>query len=218
MDKNLLAQREKQARLVIKNLNRRRMAGSFVPTAAGVAAEVLSLIPSPARVIRCGSESCGSLGLWQAMAEKPGVTLLDPYAPGLTREQALDIRRQGMLADVMVASTNAITLDGRLVNLDGTGNRVAGMIYGPAKVILVAGMNKVAWDLEAAYARVRTIAAPANNIRLAEAYGLKNPCIEDGRCHQCMSETKICNIWSVIEGSAVEGRIHVVLVGEDLGF
>ena len=218
MDKNLLAQREKQAAKIIANLKRRRMAGSYVPTAQAARAEVLSLIPSPARVIRCGSESCGSVGLWADIAAKPGVTLMDPYAPGLTREQAQDIRRQGLLADVLVASTNAITLDGRLVNLDGTGNRVAGMIYGPAKVILVAGMNKVAWDLEAAYARVRTVAAPANNIRLAEAYGLKNPCIEDGRCHQCMSETKICNIWSVIEGSAVQDRIHVVLVGEDMGF
>lgn len=218
MHKVLLAQREKQAQLIIKNLNRRRMAGSYVATAAEAVGEVLSLIPSPAKVIRCGSESCGGVDLWKAIAGKPGVTLLDPYQPGLAKEEAMNLRRQGLLSDVMVASTNAITLDGRLVNLDGTGNRVGAMIFGPAKVVLVVGMNKVAWDLEAAYARVRTVAAPANNIRLAEAYGLKNPCVQDGRCHQCMSETKICNIWSVIEGSAVENRIHVVLVGEDLGF
>ena len=218
MDRNLLAHRAKQADKLIKNLNRRKMAGSYVATTEEAKAEVLSLIPSPASVIRCGSESVGGLGLWAAIAAKPGVTLMDPYAPGLGKEAAMDVRRKGLLADVMVASTNAITLDGRLVNLDGTGNRVAAMIFGPAKVILVVGMNKVAWDLEAAYARVRTVAAPANNIRLAEAYGLKNPCLEDGRCHQCMSETKICNIWSVIEGSSVKDRIHVVLVGEDLGF
>lgn len=218
MHKVLLAQREKQAQLIIKNLNRRRMAGSFVATAAEVQDEVLALIPSPAKVIRCGSESCGSVGLWQAIAAKPGVTLLDPYQPGLSKDEAMALRRQGLTSDVMVASTNAITLDGRLVNLDGMGNRVAALTFGPAKVVLVVGMNKVTWDLEAAYARVRTVAAPANNVRLAEAYGLKNPCVQDGRCHQCMGETKICNIWSVIEGSTVQNRIHVVLVGEDLGF
>lgn len=218
MDPNLLTQREKQARLVIKNLERRRRAGSYAATAQEAKAQLLSLIPSPASVIRCGSESVGRLGLWEDIAAKPGVTLLDPYKPGLSGEEAMDIRRQGLLADVMVGSTNAMTLDGRLVNLDGLGNRVGAMIFGPRKVLLLVGMNKVAWDLEAAYARVRTVAAPANNIRLAEVYGLKNPCVADGRCHQCMSETKICNIWSVIEGSRDVGRIHVILVGEDLGF
>lgn len=218
MDKNLLAQREKLAAHVIKQLGRRKMAGSFAPTAQQARAEVLALIPSPASVIRCGSESVGGLGLWADIAAKPGVTLLDPYTPGLTPAEGLDIRRRGMLADVMVASSNALTIDGRLVNLDGTGNRVAAMLFGPSKVILVVGMNKVVADVEAAYARIRTIAAPANNQRLAAVYGLKNPCIEDGRCHQCMSETKICNLWTIIEGQSVKDRIHVVLVGEDLGF
>jgi len=132
--------------------------------------------------------------------------------------EALDIRRKGFLADYFVTSTNALTVDGRLVNLDGACSRVAPMLFGPKKVILLVGMNKVVADLEAAYARIRTIAAPANNQRLAKAYGLKNPCLEDGRCHQCMSETKICNAWVVIEGSSVKDRIHVVLVGEDLGY
>jgi hypothetical protein len=218
MDAPVLKQREKLAGHIIKHLGKRRMAGSYVPTATEAKAEVLGLIPSPASVIRCGSETVGGLGLWAEIAARPGVTLLDPYAPGLSKEQGAEVRRQGLLADVMVASSNAITIDGRLVNLDGTGNRVGGMIFGPKKVILVVGMNKVAADVDAAMARVRTYAAPANNMRLGEAYGLKNPCLEDGRCHQCASETRICNIWSIIEGSAVQDRIHVVLVGEDLGY
>lgn len=143
---------------------------------------------------------------------------MDPYLPGLSKEQGAEVRRQGLLADVLVASSNAITMDGRLVNLDGIGNRVAGMLFGPKKVILVVGMNKVAQDVAAAQDRVRAYAAPANNMRLGEANGLKNPCLEDGRCHQCMSETKICNMWTIIEGQPVRGRIHVVLVAEDLGY
>ncbi len=218
MDAPVLKQREQLAAHIIKQLGKRKMAGSFAPTAAQAKAEVLGLIPSPASVIRCGSESVGGLGLWADIKAKSGVTLMDPYAPGLTKEQGAELRRQGLLADVMVASSNAITIDGRLVNLDGTGNRVGGMIFGPKKVILVVGMNKVAADVQAAMDRVRTFAAPANNMRLGAAYGLKNPCLEDGRCHQCASETKICNIWSIIEGSSVKDRIHVVLVGEDLGY
>jgi hypothetical protein len=217
MDAPILKQREKLAAHLIKQLGHRRMAASFCSTAAEAKAEVLELIPSPARVIRCGSESAGGLGLWAAIAAKPGVTLLDPYAQGLTPAEGLEVRRQGLLADVLVTSTNALTLDGRLVNLDGSGNRVAGMIFGPHKVVLLVGMNKVVADLESAIARVRTIAAPANNIRLA-GLGLKNPCIEDGRCHNCRSETRICNAWTIIEGSSVKDRIHVVLVGEDLGY
>jgi len=217
MDAPVLAQRQKLSAHIIKQLNHRRMAASFCPTAAEAKEEILGLIPTPAKVMRCGSESAGGIGLWAAIAAKPGVSLMDPYAPGLTPAEGLELRRQGLLADVLVTSTNALTMDGRLVNLDGSCNRVAGMLFGPTKVLLLVGMNKVVADLESAFARVRTIAAPANNIRLA-GMGLKNPCIEDGRCHNCRSETRICNAWTIIEGSSVKDRIHVVLVGEDLGY
>jgi len=218
MEAPVLMQREKLAAHLIKQLGHRRIAASYCATAQEAKAELLGLIPSPASVSRCGSESAARLGLWDAIRALPGVTLLDPYAPGIDPAQGAEIRRQGLLADVMVASSNALTLDGRLVNLDGTSNRVAGMLFGPKKVLLLVGMNKVVADLEAAYARIRTVAAPANNIRLAGAIGLKNPCVEDGRCHNCRSETRICNSWVVIEGSSVKDRIHVVLVGEDLGY
>lgn len=217
MEAPILVQREKLSAHLIKQLGLRRMAASYCATAQEAKEELLKLIPSPASVIRCGSESAARVGLWDAIRALPGVTLMGPYAPGLTPAESLELRRQGLLADVMVASANALTLDGRLVNLDGTSNRVAGMLFGPRKVLLLVGMNKVVADLEAAYARIRSIAAPANNIRLA-GLGLKNPCIEDGRCHNCRSETRICNSWVVMEGSSVKDRIHVVLVGEDLGY
>jgi hypothetical protein len=114
----------------------------------------------------------------------------------------------------MIASSNAITLDGRLVNLDATGNRIAAMTFGPKKVILVVGMNKVAPDLESAMARVKHYAAPVNVIRI----GFKNPCAETGTCADCKSPQRICNMWSIIEGHMVKGRIHVKLVGENLGY
>lgn len=218
MDAPVLLQREKLSAHLIKQLAQRRIAASYCKTAQDAKAEVLGLIPEAASVLRCGSESVVGLGLWEAIAAKPGVSVLNPYVPGLTPEQAFDIRRKGFMADVLVTSTNALTLDGRLVNLDGGCSRVAPMLFGPRKVVLLVGMNKVVGDLEAAYSRIRTIAAPANNMRLAGPLGLKNPCVEDGRCHNCRSETKICNAWVVIEGSSVKDRIHVVLVGEDLGY
>lgn len=192
-DAPVLAQREKLAPHIIKQLNRRRMAGSYAPTVAEAKAQVLDLIKGPAVVLRAGTQSATTIGLWDDIKAIPGITLLDPYVPGLTPAEALEIRRKGFSADYFLTSSNALTLDGRLVNLDGACSRVAPMLFGPAKVILLIGMNKIVADLDAAYARVRSVAAPANNQRLAAAYNLKNPCIEDGRCHQCASETRICN-------------------------
>ena len=114
----------------------------------------------------------------------------------------------------MIASSNAITLDGRLVNLDGMGNRVASMVFGPRKVVLVIGMNKVAADLDSAMARVKHYAGPVNAIRL----GLNTPCVATGLCSDCRSPQRICNMWSIIEGHMIKDRIHVKLVGENLGY
>lgn len=214
MDQHQVAWNEKVAEKIIKNLEKRRMAGSFAPSAAKARDEVLSMIPQGATVFRCGSMSAVGIGLWEAIAALPEVKLIDPYRPELSREEGLELRRQGLTADIMIAGTNAITLDGRLVNLDGMGNRVAAMAFGPKKVILVVGMNKVAPDLESAIARVKHYAAPVNNIR----YGLKNPCVETGLCSDCRTPQRICNIWSIIEGHMIEGRIHVKLVGEFLGY
>ena len=214
MDENQVVWNEKVAEKIIKNLKKRRMAGSYCASAENAKIEILEMIPQGATVFRCGSMTAGGMGLWEAIAALPGVSLIDPYQPELSREEGLKLRRQGLTADVMVAGTNAITLDGRLVNLDGMGNRVAAMAFGPKKVILVVGMNKVAPDLESAIARVKHYAAPINNIR----YGLKNPCVETGLCSDCRSPQRICNMWSIIEGHMIEERIHVKLVGEFLGY
>ncbi|MGW8300796.1 MAG: lactate utilization protein [Desulfobacterales bacterium] len=205
---------EKVATKIIKNLEKRRMEGSYAPTAARAKEEVLAMIPQGATVFRCGSMTAVGMGLLEDIANLPEVKLIDPYQPELKPEEGLELRRQGLTADVMVASSNAITLDGKLVNLDGMGNRVAAMAFGPKKVILLVGMNKVAPDLESAMARVKHRAAPINNIR----YGLKNPCVETGLCSDCKTPQRICNMWSIIEGHMIQNRIHVKLIGEDLGY
>ena len=111
-------------------------------------------------------------------------------------------------------STNAITLDGQLVNTDGTGNRVAALIYGPENVIIIAGMNKVAATLEEAESRVKNIASPPNAIRLDR----NTPCALTGSCHDCFSEGCICSHTVITRRSAIKGRIKLILVGEELGY
>lgn len=214
MDANQVLWNEKVAARIITELERRRMEGSYAPTVAQAKKEVLAMIPPGASVLRCGSMTATHAGLWEEIAALPGVTLIDPYEPGLSREEGLARRKQGMTADVMIAGSNAITLDGRLVNLDGMGNRVAALAFGPEKVILMVGMNKVAPDLETAMARVKHYAAPVNNIR----YQMKNPCVETGLCSDCRTPSRICNMWSIIDGHLIENRVHVKLIGEVAGY
>ncbi len=214
MDQHQREWNEKVAAKIINNLEKRRMTGSYTADAAQAKAEIVDMIPHGATVFRCGSMTAVGMGLWEAIAALPEVKLIDPYLSELSPEEGLELRRLGMTADVMIASTNAITLDGRLVNLDGMGNRVAAMAFGPKKVILAVGMNKVAPDLETAVSRVKHYAAPVNNIR----FGFKNPCVETGLCSDCRTPQRICNMWSTIEGHMIKDRIHVKLIGENLGY
>ena len=214
MDKNQTDWNQKTAQQIIENLEERRMGGSYAPTAAQAMEEVLAMIPRGASVYRCGSVTTTSMGLWKRMAALPEVKIIDPFQPGISHEESLAVRHKGLNADIMIASSNAITLDGRLVNLDGLGNRVAAMMFGPEKVILVVGMNKVAPDLDSAIARVKHYVAPVNAIRI----GVEAPCTANGLCADCRSAQRVCNMWSIIEGSRKRGRIHVKLVGESLGY
>ena len=214
MDTHQMDWNEKVAKGIIENLKKRRMEGSYAATAVQAKEEILTMIPEGATVYRGGSMTAVGMGIWEAIAQLPGVELIDPFRPGLLPEEGLNARRRGLTADVMIASSNAITLDGKLVNLDGMGNRVASMAFGPGKVILAVGMNKVAPDLDAALARVKHYAAPVNATRL----GLDNPCVKNGLCADCKSPQRICNMWSIIEGHMIKGRIHVKLVGENLGY
>ena len=131
MEEHQVVWNEKVAAQIIKKLEKRRMEGSYATTAAQAKKEILAMIPQGATVFRCGSMTATGMGLWEDIADLPEVKLIDPYQPDLKPEEGLKLRRQGMNADVMIASSNAITLDGSLVNLVGMGNRVAATTFRP---------------------------------------------------------------------------------------
>jgi L-lactate utilization protein LutC len=214
MDAHQINWRERVAQHLIKTLTKRRMEATFAQTAEQAKREVIDMIPEGASVYRCGSTSLAQMGLWEGLQQRPEVEVIDPFRPELKPDGAMAMRIKGMTADFLITSSNAITLDGKIVNLDATGNRVAAICFGPKKVILVVGMNKVVPDLDAALKRVKHYVAPVNAMRLK----LKTPCVETGHCNDCDSPDRICNMWSIIEGHRLNNRIHVKLVGEDLGY
>ena len=160
----------------------------------------------------------GSMTLFETgvidMLREGSYNFLDRYNTNLTREEVQEIFVKSFSADVYLTSTNAVTEKGELYNVDGTGNRVAAMIYGPKSVIVVAGYNKIVKDIEAASQRVEEIAAPANCVRL----GMNTPCTVAGKCCHCSSENKICVDTVIMGRQRIKDRIKVILVGEELGY
>jgi hypothetical protein len=168
----------------------------------------------PFRISYGGMATLAECGLHAALLELPGVEVLDTWAPGLTPEEKNELRRRALLVDLFFTSTNALTMDGTLVNLDMIGNRVGALGFGPRHVVVIAGRNKLVADRDAAVARIKEYAAPVNATRLNK----KTPCVKAGRCMDCKSPERICNVWTVHEKSFPAGRVKVVLVNEDLGF
>jgi hypothetical protein len=207
--------RKLQAEQVIKNLKKRGIDGVYCENSAQAVQEICRMIPVGSLVAMGGSETIIEAGLVDALRHLD-IRLLDRYKDGVSKEEVTEMRRQGMLADIFICSSNAITSDGKLVNMDGTGNRVAAMIFGPAKVIVITGMNKVAANLEAAIARVKNTAAPANSLRV----GVETPCSKTGFCQDphCHPPRRICCQLVVTEASMTPGRMTVFLVGDNLGY
>ena len=146
-------------------------------------------------------------------ADENNFTLYDPYRAGIDWPERIEINRAGMNADWLLAGANAITKAGEIVNLDGTANRVAGISFGPKKVLVVAGINKIVEDIGSGIARVREIAAPLNSKRIK--FG--NPCEVDGKCHDCSSPNRICRVWGIVEGQMDPDRMTIIIVEEELG-
>lgn len=202
----------KQAETIIRNLEKRNMEGCYFPTAADCTRAILKEMPKGSVIGWGGSESIKEAGLMDAI-HNGDYELIDRSSAG-TPEESRQIYARTVLADYYLMSTNAITLDGELINIDGNGNRVACLIQGPAHVILVVGMNKVVTDVESGVSRIRNMASPANAIRLNKNLA----CGATGVCHDCLSPECFCNQLVITRRSMHNGRIKVCLVGEDLGY
>ncbi len=209
---NIQINYEHLANTVLKNCKKRNFTGSYAPTAEDAKAQIRELLKPGLTVAHGGSETLNQLG-FRALAEEAGCVYLD-RSGAKTPQEKREYFARSVMSDLYFMSSNAITADGELVNIDGAGNRVACLIHGPEKVVLVIGMNKVARNLDAALDRVKTVAAPPNCVRLQ----LTTPCSVTGVCADCHSEGCICCNTVITRHSRIPGRIHLILVGEELGF
>ncbi|MBQ5977845.1 MAG: lactate utilization protein [Oscillospiraceae bacterium] len=209
MDQNIVKRNELLAQKVIKGLESRNMSGYYASDREEAKKLALSLIPEGSLVTMGGGQSVWDIGLPQALKEG-NYNFLD--------RNLVEDKRAAMLAaydaDVFLASANAITEDGVMVNIDGNANRVSALAFGPKKLVLIVGMNKVCPDVDAAMKRARNVAAPIN----AQRFGLSTPCAKTGSCMNCKSPDTICCQFLVTRFSRHTGRIHVILVNDNLGF
>ena len=206
---------QRKAERVIENLRKRNISAIYCRTCKEAVSEIRRLIPEGAMVALGGSVSIIQSGLLDVLRSM-NITLLDRYRTGIRNEEVEEILRQGVRADVLLMSSNAVTADGKLVNEDGRGNRVAGLIFGPRKVILMVGINKIVSTVEDGIARIKSVAAPLNCIRL----GADTPCAHTGFCDDanCSAPARVCGQIVITESSRAKDRISVVLVGEQLGY
>lgn len=204
---------EKLAEKLIKNLKRRNIQAWYCPTGEEAAKMVSELIEDGSTVTWGGSRTIRDLGIPDILRERGTLNVLDRDLAE-DREEQLRIYRQAFSADAYLTSANAISEDGVIVNVDGNGNRIAAISWGPKRVIFVIGLNKVAQTLEAAISRARGTASPIN----AQRFDIKTPCNIDGTCHDCNSPDSICSYIHLLRNCRNEGRHVVVLVGENLGY
>ena len=198
---------------MIKNLNRRHIEAYYCPTAAEAVKKVSELIPDGSSVTWGGSMTIRDMGIPQQLCNRGTLEVLD-RDKAETPEEIQEIYLRAFTSDVYLSSANAISEDGVIVNIDGNGNRVAAITWGPKKVIFVIGINKVAQTVEAALARARSTASPIN----AQRFDINTPCKTDGVCHNCNSTDCVCSYVHFLRNSRNKGRHVVVLVGEDLGY
>lgn len=204
---------EATANTIIENLKKRQMEGFYCKTSKEAVKKACSFFQPGDTVSFGGSETLNECGMLPLLRERDDITLLD-RAAAASKEETEEIFRKVFSADCYFMSTNAITLEGELVNIDGRGNRVSALIFGPQYVVVMAGMNKVVSNLTDAYNRVKNFASPPNCIRL----GLKTPCTSTGYCNDCHAPDCICSQTVITRRSMLPNRIKIILIGEELGY
>ena len=196
----------KRGNILVRNLQKRHFEAYYCETASEALDKALELIPKGASVGWGGAMSAQQIGLIDAVKT--------PQYRAIDRATASDrAMKDSIFADVFLSGANALSLDGEMVNIDGTGNRVSAIVYGPKSVLIIAGMNKVMDTLDDAITRARTVAAPMNQQR----FQLDNPCTHTGTCADCISQSCICNQILITRHCRPVGRIKFIIVGEDLG-
>ena len=209
MNENITKRYELLSKKVIKGLESRQMSGYYAADKEEALKVALSLIPEVSTVTMGGAMSAHEIGLPQALAEG-NYNFID--------RDKMEDKRAAMLAaydaDFFLASANAMTEDGVIVNIDGNANRVSAIAQGPRHVIFIVGMNKICDDVDGALKRARNVAAPIN----AQRFGLNTPCTKTGSCMGCKTPDTICCQFLITRYSKHPGRIHVILVNEFLGF
>ena len=213
MNENIKWVNEKKIEKTINNLKKNNINGYYVKDND----ELINLIKDIAKegeVVSVG----GSMSLFESkvieLLRSGRYEFLDRYKKDLTQEDIKEIYRKSFFADTYFASANAITEDGKIFNVDGNGNRVAAILYGPDKVVLIVGVNKIVKNIEQAVARNRAISGPANAKRL----NLSTPCVKTGQCMECKSEDRICCEYTVIKRQRNPKRMHVIFINDTLGF
>lgn len=221
---------QERAKMVVTNLQKKNMNAQYVSNRQEALTTLIDMIPLGATVARGDSITIDQIEIIPELRKRKQNKIIDPLerdSDGLyiitEIEESRRIARETFSADIFLVGTNAVTLDGKLVNTDGWGNRVSAMIFGPDKVIVVAGVNKIVKDVNEALERIHNVAAPMN----AKRHYLKHhrpefgdlPCVRTGRCVDCNHDWRICRYTVIIEGAMIreKGRINVILIGEELG-
>ncbi|MBU3109205.1 lactate utilization protein [Clostridium gasigenes] len=213
MDKNIQWVNEKRAERVIDSLQKNNMNGYLVKSREELIEKIEEIVKEGSLVGCGGSMTLFETGIMDHL-RSGRYEFLDRYKEGLVQEDVKKIYRATFSADAYFSSTNAITEQGELYNVDGNGNRVAAMLYGPDKVIVVAGINKIVKNVEEAIERNKNIAAPANAKRLNK----QTPCAKVGYCMDCQSDERICCEYTLIRKQNRRDRIYVIFINEEMGY
>ena len=205
----------------LASLHSRHINGIFAENSEDARQKILKLIPQEAVVGIGDSTTIRQIGIPKILRER-GIKILDAFEPKdkESHEYHQRLVKEATVCDVFLTGTNAITRDGRLVNVDAAGNRVAGMFWGHPNSIIVIGRNKIVKGLEEAFDRIRNIIAPNHiRIRSVELGGreFKTPCVTTGECNDCRATDRACNIFTIIEGKPFRTTLNVIIVNEDLG-